>query len=350
MHDPAARFRNDEIWRRVSVTLAALAVFQVGCWIPLPGVDARPLLSGNGFAHVSLMALGATPLLSAVILAEALLIVLPKLRTRLAGDPSAALGGWLLPVALAIAALQANGIAAALERMPAIVTEHGLWFRFGVIASMVAATAVVAWLATVVTRHGLGWGLWIFVAVRHVVSLSDSLRAEVFGAPGGNLLFIVGSIGFLALSVALLAALWKAKPSLAFPEEAVWACVLGGVIATWLVSLVALVLWLAAAWRPDAADARAFFYGAALLPAVTVPLVVALRRRSLGAPCWPDAAPLAMTLAVLVALGTAIAYLPPRPLLAIGPGAMLTLAAVGLLITSTLQAGTRNATTPPRSS
>lgn len=356
MADPWVLSRNSDLLRRIGVTLGALAIYRIGCWIPLPGVDIHTLVettsagagSGAVFARVSIMALGIIPLLSVLVLVETGTLVWPRLRVWSSDARNRArLDTWAMWGALIFAALQATGIAAALEDVEGFVPEPGLGFRAGVVVSLVAATAFVVWLASFITRRGVGSGFWILVAVPHVTLFTEALLAQPSQWGPASGLPILVSIGFLALATAVLVLMTRCMTPLADTEELVWAPVLGLAIANWLFAALLLLLWLAPSGE-GGANALAGTQGTILLPLITVPLALILRRRSAGVPLTvsslASAAPVAGALAVLMGLGTVLLHLPTYPI-APGPVTTLILAAVGLAVADAMSAATRFPTT-----
>jgi preprotein translocase subunit SecY len=349
MTDLAALSRNPELLRRAAVTLAAVAVYWIGCWIPMPGVDISALIGpssthNTAITRLSIMALGITPLLSAYILLEMLMIAFPALRGWAAAEPERrrTLTGWATVVALLLAMLQASGIASALEQIHGLVANPGPAFRVGAVASLVAATGLLIWLASVVTRHGIGQGFWLLVALPYAGSFIQALIVQGSLWGPASLISIPVSIGFLGIVTAVLVWLTQTSPPLADAEELPWAAVLGFAAAGWLLLVPILLMSLAGA---SGEDLDAVYGGRAivLLPILTVPLLFILRRRSFGTK-YSLAAPLA--LAALVAVGTALAYLPAQPLFPT-PAIVLTLAAAGVMVVTGLRETLRPAATEP---
>jgi len=348
MRDLAEPLRNPDLQRRIGVTLAALLIYRAGCWVPLPGVDATAFMTiiapgapGGAIAQASIMALGIVPLLSALILLEAALVAIPPLRAWASKRGNRErVDGWAVWAALMLAAFQANGIAVAMEDVAGLVADPGLGFRAGVVISMVAATAVVVWLASLITRHGSGSGFWIFVAVPHVLSFTEVLlkQSSLWGPISS--ISIPLSIGFLAFTIAVLAALARATPPLAKADELVWAPVLGFAVAAWLLAVPILIPWLVLGHWPSTETLYALAgQGAVLLPILTIPAMVLLRRLSLGGRASVAAGvPLAIAFAVLAALGTHLSHTPAQSLIP-GPATMLILACAGLAILDGLRAG-----------
>jgi hypothetical protein len=348
MTDLAALSRHPDLPRRAGITLAALAVYWVGCWIPLPGIDITPLIGptpthNTAVTRLSTMALGMTPVLSAFMLLEMLMIAFPSFR-RWTTEPARreALNTWATVVALLIAALQATGIANALEQLPGLVPNPGPIFLAGVIVTLVGATALLTWLSSLITRYGIGHGFWLLVALPYAGSFVETMvtQARLWGP--ASLLSIAVSIGFLGLSIAVLAWLVKTSPPLATVEELPWAPILGFTAAGWLLLVPVFILSMLGASGPEL---DAVYGGPALmlLPIITVPLLLILRRRSFDTTS-SLAAPLA--LAALVAIGTALAYLPSQPLFP-NPAIVLTLAATGLLVALGISQRFRSAAAEP---
>src|SRR5262249_51565600 len=73
--------------------------------------------------------------------------------------------------AVLLAAVQAYGIAIGLEATPDIVDEPGLAFRASIVATLVAGAACLLWLATMISRHGLGSGIWLLLLASQLVGL-----------------------------------------------------------------------------------------------------------------------------------------------------------------------------------
>ncbi len=125
---------SSDLGRRIALTIAALLVYRIGSYIPLPGVnleawrqlferrsggllDFANMVSGGSIARISILALNLAPYLTAAILMQIALVFVPRVAAVNArGD-----GGrgtvvrWTIGLALLLAAAQAIGIAIMLE-------------------------------------------------------------------------------------------------------------------------------------------------------------------------------------------------------------------------------------------
>ncbi|HEX2843181.1 hypothetical protein [Hyphomicrobium sp.] len=331
--------------RRIAWTLAALAVYRAGGWIPLPGIDVNAL-AGRGDAlgaidRISIMALGIIPMLSAMVVVEVALTLIPRARAWASVPRNRArLDGWIVAGALVMAGLQASGIAVAFESLDGLVQQPGPAFHAGVVASLVAGTAIAMWLASAITRHGVGYGVWILVAAPHAISLLQALIVQAALWGPASPFTIAFSIGYLALCIAVLTVLAKAVPPLASTEDLLWTPVVAYAVANWLLAGTLLLRWLVLpAGQTGAFDQIIISEGAALMPIIAIALVVFLRRRSLARP-WTrfdraSAVFTALALMGLVIAGGLLAQLPAHPLFP-SPATALILAAVGLAIVQVL--------------
>jgi len=342
---------NGPLARRIAVTLLALLVYRLGCWIPLPGIDVGTLLRGGeagrlglGFERVSLMALGFLPMLSALMFLETAMIVCPRFR-RWAAEPvnHGRLTGWTNTAALGFAAVQASGLAGAFEDIKTLVPEPGPLFRVGIVVTVVSVTATLIWLASLITRYGIGHGVWILIALPYAIFFCDTLFIQASFWGPLSAVTIGMTVAFLALAAAAMATVLKARPSLADAGDLVWVPVLGFALAHWLLLLVWLVAWLTMpSGQAPEFDHVAGAAGAQLLPPVGLVIVAILRRRSLaiaqGDPIsLASAVPLAAVMAALGAVGSFLESLPAQPLFPSAVSVML-LSGVGLLVVTRLRA------------
>lgn len=169
-----------EFMARLAVTLGALAVYSLGTHIPLAGIDqtglkeiARGSVSVLAVERISIFALGVTPLISALLLVEVARLASERFNDWVDAAPRNArrVNSYVLIGALLIAAMQGNGIANALEAVGNFIAEPGPQFRLNVVVASVASTALLAWLATMISRNGLGSGIWVLLLVPHLASL-----------------------------------------------------------------------------------------------------------------------------------------------------------------------------------
>jgi preprotein translocase subunit SecY len=178
------------IGRRSLVTIGALCLYCVGWQIPLAGISSEALgqllsTPGTALPRLSVFMLGVLPIFSVLIVAEIAKLAFP------------ALGRWtglnraIQIVALTLAAFQALGIANALEGINGLVDEPGWAFHAEMIATLVAATALLGWLGDCITRQGVGDGFWLLLIAPILTLLPHS----------GALVFEFARLGLISSSV-----------------------------------------------------------------------------------------------------------------------------------------------------
>ena len=179
--DELGAFLTRETGRRALVTFGALCLYRLGCQIPLPNLDfdvlthvRRPL--GDALGHLSIFAVGVTPIFSALFLVEIARLGFPGLGRRGAGDDDGTprLRRTVQILALIIAAFQGYGVARGIEGVEDFVETPGATFEATIAATMVAATALLGWLGDRITARGLGPGFWILLVAPVVARLPSA--------------------------------------------------------------------------------------------------------------------------------------------------------------------------------
>jgi len=220
--------------RRIAITLGALFAIEALRHVPLPGVDMAGFWSpdnGGLLGHInefgavkrlSIGALGAMPLLGAFMLIEVWRTIL--------GNPLPDETVWLrrfewrrlaVPLALVTGAFQAYGIAVALQGMHGfngrfsvpLVIQPGPVFVVSSVFSMVAALALTAWLAAVITRYGLGSGLWVVTGAAAVglIGRSFGIVAQLVQQEQVPAVLPFQFAVFLVAAIAVMALCWRAS-------------------------------------------------------------------------------------------------------------------------------------------
>jgi preprotein translocase subunit SecY len=171
---------NQELARRIAVTIGALLLFILGSRIPVTGIwTSNGALPPGAVARLSVFSLGLIPYLSAAIFIRLLSLMWKRLgsiersgergRTRIAR--------YTLLLTLLLTAFQAYGIATAIQRIPEIAADSGGWFVLSAAASMVGGVFFLIWLSEQITRHGVGNGLALILSVAIVVDFPRELAA-----------------------------------------------------------------------------------------------------------------------------------------------------------------------------
>jgi preprotein translocase subunit SecY len=208
-----------ELRRRIAVTLGLIAAAEALRWIPVPGVDPRALL---GFAAVmpgarifhelagraSIGTLGVGPYVSGSILA--VLIFLARRR----GSPGETTGypfeAHALWIALPIALVQGLAYAIFLQNLGRglpVVPLPGPAFLATAALTIAAGAMLIAALARLISRYGVGNGLCVLLGAQLARSQSSGLAADWLGG-GGGLHQNAPALALLLAVFMVLAVLW----------------------------------------------------------------------------------------------------------------------------------------------
>lgn len=222
--------KSPDVLRRLAVTLGALCVWLIALYIPLHGIDQVATASVMGgmprsLARLSIGALSVVPIVSALTLAEAVRLIGPRFLTEPRSDMAP---WWVLWLALAFAVVQAANVAVALEQAGSsshpLVPQPGPMFRIVCVATLTASTALFWWLATEITRHGLGSGVWLLFAALPIADLAPAVPMVVqllrTGAMSAYALLPLAS--YTVLSIAAVVFLYRILPSADRGEALLW--------------------------------------------------------------------------------------------------------------------------------
>jgi preprotein translocase subunit SecY len=184
-----------DLRRRILFTLAMLAVYRLGAFIPTPGINADvfeqmfnqslggglfgllAMFSGGSLRRLTVFALGIMPYITASIILQLLGVVSPTLEKlkkegELGRRKITEYTRWLT---VGLSAFQALGIAAALQRQTAqgtpLVTNPGPAFVFGTVLTLTAGSVFIMWLGEQITSRGIGNGMSLLIFAGIVVGL-----------------------------------------------------------------------------------------------------------------------------------------------------------------------------------
>jgi len=242
-------FSVPELATRVAVTLGALAIYRLGVALPLPGLDVERLDERGvveAIDRTSVFALRVVPMISALLLVEMARLLSKRFNDWGGATPANArrINRWVLVGALLLAAFQAYGIANGFEGIPGAVADPGPEFRLAVVTTLVGGTALLVWLAALISRHGVGSGLWILLLAPYLAGLPatvlryvEFVRLGVLSENG-----VVSILAYVLIAVASVTALGLVLARRGMPLERtlIWPLYIGAILANFLL----VVPWL----------------------------------------------------------------------------------------------------------
>jgi len=179
-----------DLKRRLLFLVAALVVYRVGTFIPVPGIDPSELtrlfnqtrggildmfnmFSGGALSRFSIFALGIMPYISASIIMQLMAVVSPSLEAlKKEGEAGRRkITQYTRYGTVVLSLFQALGISIALESQPGLVMEPGLVFRLVTVVTLTTGTMFLMWLGEQITERGLGNGISMIIFAGIVAGL-----------------------------------------------------------------------------------------------------------------------------------------------------------------------------------
>ena len=224
-----------DIWKvpdlrnRILFTLAMLAIYRLGIFIPAPGVDRDALtsffqtggsntlfgmydmFSGGALEQFSVFVLGIMPYISASIIMQLLTATVPQLE-RLSKEGQQGrnkITQYTRYGTIAIAVVQSFSIAISLEQMKSganedVVIAAGPWFRFMTVMTMTAGSCFVMWLGEQITERGVGNGASLIITAGIIAGLPMG-TFNLFQKVQAGEMKLVGLVGLAAFMFVVLA-------------------------------------------------------------------------------------------------------------------------------------------------
>src|SRR5579885_2280986 len=216
--------KSQELRNRIFFTLGALIVARLGTYIPMPGIDPAALaqqinqtggglldvfntLAGGAVQRMAVFALGIMPYISASIIIQLMTTVFPELEAlKKEGEAGRkVLNQYTRYGTVALAAIQAYGIAIGLEHMGRVVLPEyaGLFFRMTTVITLTGGTILLMWIGEQITSRGVGNGISLIIfagiVARFPQYIAQAFEAGRTGAIGplliiGAAVFIVGLV------------------------------------------------------------------------------------------------------------------------------------------------------------
>ncbi len=187
-----------DIRKKLLITLGILTIYRLAAHVPVPGVNLDALqqiftsggaagtlfslldlLSGGTVSNFSVLAMGVYPYITAQIILQLLVPIIPALQKRMEEDPREGqkwMEKWTYILAVPMAALQAVGQINIFNQYTGgtpIIDNFGFVpgsfvSSFAIIASMTAGTMFAIWLGELISEFGIrnqGLSLIIFAGI-----------------------------------------------------------------------------------------------------------------------------------------------------------------------------------------
>lgn len=191
-------FRIEDLRNRLFFTLALLAVYRIGAYIPIPGINVGVLdqlftqaagsvlgifnlFSGGNFRRMTIFALGITPYITSSIILQLMTVVFPYLeRLQKEGELGRRkITQYTRYLTIALSIVQSMSIALALQAQSlggqALVYHPGPGFVLMTMLVLTTGSAFIMWLGEQIGERGIGNGMSLIIFTGIVVGLPTAI-------------------------------------------------------------------------------------------------------------------------------------------------------------------------------
>ena len=232
----ARAFRTPDLRRKLLFTLAVMAIFRLGSYVPTPGVNfvnvhqcvalmegstsvlgLVNVFSGGALLQLSIFALGIMPYITASIIIQLLRVVIPRFDTLYKEGQAgqAKLTQYTRYLTIALAILQSVTVittARAGFLFPGcpwpVITDNSIVTILLMTITMTAGTGLIMWLGELITERGIGNGMSILIFTSIASGFPTGMLSVLGGLHGirnflivlATLILVMGAVVFVEQS------------------------------------------------------------------------------------------------------------------------------------------------------
>ncbi len=174
--------QTNDLRNRILFTIFILAIYRLGTFVPLPGIDPDQLkimmesnqkgllgmfnvFAGGAVSRMAIFALGIMPYISSSIIVQLLTGVSDYFKNLKAQGE---IGRQKITQitrygTVLLATVQGYGLAVGLESSADLVINPGIFFKVSTVTSIVAGTIFLMWLGEQITQRGIGNGISLII-------------------------------------------------------------------------------------------------------------------------------------------------------------------------------------------
>lgn len=218
-------FKIKDLRQRVLFTLGILAVYRIGAFVPIPGVNLQALKSwfgqnaggvfglvdlftGGNFQNLTIFALGIMPYISASIILQLLAVVYPPLEAlQKEGEVGRRkITQYTRYGTVILSLLQSAGICIWVNKIGGaegpVVNNPGVGFWITTILTLTTGTAFIMWLGEQITERGIGNGISLIIFAGIVARFPHAVVGTVKDVfEGGKDLVVMVVLGVVMIAV-----------------------------------------------------------------------------------------------------------------------------------------------------
>ncbi len=178
----SANPQSSDLKNRILFTVFILAVYRLGTFVPLPGIDPEQLqimmqgnqkgllgmfnvFAGGAVSRMAIFALGIMPYISSSIIVQLLTGVSDYFKNlKSQGEIGRKKISQITRYGtVLLATVQGYGLAVGLESSANLVTNPGVFFKISTVTTIVAGTVFLMWLGEQITQRGIGNGISLII-------------------------------------------------------------------------------------------------------------------------------------------------------------------------------------------
>ena len=206
--------QTNDLRNRILFTLFILAIYRLGTFVPLPGIDPQQLqtlmegnqkgllgmfnvFAGGAISRMAIFALGIMPYISSSIIVQLLTGVSDYFKNLKAQGE---IGRRKITQitrygTVLLATVQGYGLAVGLESSANLVINPGMFFKISTVTTIVAGTVFLMWLGEQITQRGIGNGISLIIFSGIVAEIPRALVTTFelgkSGALSGFIIFLI---------------------------------------------------------------------------------------------------------------------------------------------------------------
>ena len=174
--------QTNDLRNRILFTVLILAIYRLGTFVPLPGIDPEQLqimmdsnqkgllgmfnvFAGGAVSRMAIFALGIMPYISSSIIIQLLTGVTDYFKNL---KSQGEIGRQKITQitrygTVLLATVQGYGLAVGLESSADLVINPGVFFKISTVTTIVAGTIFLMWLGEQITQRGIGNGISLII-------------------------------------------------------------------------------------------------------------------------------------------------------------------------------------------
>jgi len=243
--------QSNDLRNRVVFTIIILAIYRLGTFVPLPGIDPSQLqvlmegnqkgllgmfnvFAGGAISRMAIFALGIMPYISSSIIVQLLTGVSDYFKNlKSQGETGRKKISQITRYGtVLLATIQGYGLSVGLESSPNLVINPGGFFKITTVTTIVAGTIFLMWLGEQITQRGIGNGISLIIFSGIVAEIPRALVTTFeLGRTGAiSALMIVAIFLLLVLTIMFIVFMERAlrKILINYPKRQMGNKVYGG--------------------------------------------------------------------------------------------------------------------------